>query len=253
MIAEYIKQDTTRLAHEGLQYLEFFRLLDENLAPSSYFEIGTNQGRSLQAFRCDALCIDPQFIIEVPVFEGRRKAFFFQMTSDQFFRENKVRDYFPSGPDVCFLDGMHKFEFLLRDFINTEATCRNNSLIFLHDCLPQNARMAERVMRVDESEDVSTRSAWTGDVWRILPTLKKYRPEMRVLFLDCGPTGLVACTSLNPTSDVLATHYNSIVDEMMNLPFDGIGLQQIWGMYPTISTRLLGDRPADISAIFNVY
>jgi len=249
----YIKDEIGGLVHEGVQYLDFFRSFDEVIQPESYLEIGTNEGRSLAAFRCDALCVDPNFIVNMPVLGARKRAFFFQTTSDRFFRDYNVRDYFLNGPDVCFLDGLHRFEFVLRDFINAEACCHRNSVIFLHDCLPSNYRMAERAMRVDESEDFSTRNAWTGDVWRMLPTLKKYRPEMRVLLLDCGPTGLVACTGLEPTSDVLGKAYSSIVDDAMRLSLETIGLEQLWRTFPMVDTGQLCANPADLTAVFNIY
>jgi hypothetical protein len=252
VIADYIKPASNSLAHSGIQYLEFLEILNANLRPSSYLEIGTSEGSSLKAFTCDALCIDPQFRIQAAPSLNRKRTLFFQMTSDDFFRSQHVGDYFPNGPDICFLDGLHRFEFLLRDFFNAEAACRPNSIILMHDCLPVNERMAERTMRVDESEDRSTSSAWTGDVWRMLPALKQHRPDLRIMLLDCGPTGLVACTHLDPASSTLMKNYNRIVDDGMNLSLTTLGLDQLWRMFPTIDTRRLAGCPEDITAIFNV-
>jgi hypothetical protein len=240
------------LDHSGIQYIEFLGILDTNLRPSSYFEIGTSGGGSLAAFTCDAVCVDPQFRIEAAPPLNRKRTLFFQMTSDEFFGSQRMRDYFPSGPDICFLDGLHLFEFLLRDFINAEAACRPNSIILMHDCLPVNERMAERTMRVDETEDPSTRSAWTGDVWRILPALKQHRPDLRIMLLDCGPTGLVACTHLDPASSILVKNYDRIVDDGMNLSLNTLGLDQLWRMFPTVDTRRLAAHPEDITAMFNI-
>jgi len=252
MIVDYIKPATDSFVHMGLLYIDLFRLLDGNLHPSSYFEIGTSAGDSLTAFGCDALCVDPNFRIETNPALGRKRTMFFQMTSDEFFSSYRLRDYFPDGPDICFLDGMHRFEFLLRDFINAEAACRPNSIILMHDCLPNNVRMAERTMRVDETEDESTRSAWTGDVWRILPTLKQHRPDLRIMALDSGPTGLIACTRLDPASNVLRKNYDRIVDEAMNLSLPALGLDHLWRMFPTIDTRRLSEHPEDVTAMFNI-
>jgi len=252
MMSKYVKTDISTLEHTGLQYLQFFEMLGSHLYPSSYFEIGTSGGNSLAAFKCDALCVDPRFRIETAPPLNRERTLFFQMTSDNFFKKYSIKDSFPAGPDICFLDGLHKFEFLLRDFINTEAACRPNSIILMHDCLPVNERMAERTMRTDETEPESTRSAWTGDVWRMLPTLKQHRPDLRIVLLDCGPTGLVACTRLDPTSKVLIRNYDRIVDETMNLSLNTLGLDQLWRIFPTIDTRLLAQHPDDLSAIFNI-
>lgn len=252
MLSHYLKEGRPEAGLPGLQYLDFFRLMNENLCPDTYFEIGTNEGNSLTAFACDALCVDPRFIVEQNVLAARTRSFFFQMTSDAFFRRHKIRQFFPDGPDICFLDGMHRFEFLLRDFINTERECHDRSMILLHDCLPSNERMAERVPRTDEDEDPATRYAWTGDVWRMLPVLKKYRPDLRVLVLDSGPTGVVVCSRLNPASTVLHDRYDEIVDEMFNLPLSGLGLQQLWKLFPMVDTARLAATPADVSAVFRI-
>jgi hypothetical protein len=247
-----LRQNSSYLGHTGLQYLDFMKILAENLAPRSYFEIGTSRGDSTSAFPCDVLCVDPNFIIETSPLGRRRRSFFIQMPSDEFFRTHKIRDFFPDGPDICFLDGLHRFEFLLRDLINTEAACRPNSVILIHDCLPTNERMAERTMRTDEAESESTRTFWTGDVWRILPTLKKYRPDLRVLQLDCDPTGLVVCTNLDPDSRTLAQNYNQIVDEMMDLQLQCLGLEQLWNLFPMVDSKYLASHPEDFTAVFNI-
>lgn len=252
MMIDHIKPPSETLNHGGVQYLRFLQFLNDTLRPSSYLEVGTNEGRSLAAFDCDAICVDPNFIIELSPLRQRRRSFFFQMTSDEFFRTERVRNYFPDGPDICFLDGMHRFEYLLRDFINAEAVCRPNSIILLHDCLPLNERMTGRANIRDESEDESTRYMWTGDVWRILTVFKQHRPDLRVVFLDCGPTGLIAVTSLNPTSNVLTASYNRIVDEGMALSLSDVGMANLWGMYPTLQSMRLVEHPHDMTALFNI-
>ena len=189
-----------RMRHRGIPYLDLMGVLSASLVPASYLEIGTATGGSLARFSCDAICVDPAFhLAENPV--GRRaRTHFFQMTSDTFFAAQDVFQIFPNGIDVSFIDGMHHFEFLLRDFINIERYCHTRSLILLHDCLPVNMRMAEREWLSDAQEDEETRGWWTGDVWRLLPVLKKYRPDLRVQILDCPPTGLTVCTRVDHTS-----------------------------------------------------
>jgi hypothetical protein len=171
------------------------------------------------------------------------------MTSDEFFANNDPKAVFPLGVDLAFLDGLHRFEYLIRDFVGTERCCHARSIVLIHDCLPLNHRMAERTMRGDDTESPETRSAWTGDVWRILPIVKKYRPDLRVLLLDCPPTGLVAITNLDPTSDVLVKAYYRIVDEFSSDDLEEVGLDAVWSTYPLVDSRaaMLEDR---FSAIF---
>lgn len=239
--------------HPGLYYTAFLEQLGRVLNPQCYFEIGTNTGQSLKAFSSDALCIDPTFQFGSDALQKRRRLFCFQMTSDEFFRSYTVRQFFPNGPDVAFLDGMHRFEYLLRDFINTERECHSRSLILMHDCLPTNERMAERSLRIDETESPETRDYWTGDVWRMLPILRKHRPDLRVLVLDCPPTGLVACTNLNPESRLLGENYHAIVDEFVQIGSPEYHLERLWQEFPPISSRGLLTAPYNLTALLSVY
>jgi len=229
-----------RSPHGGVRYLEFIKFLAQQIAPSSYFEIGTRMGASLSQVDCDAICVDPAFAVSTNVIKKRRRSFFFQMTSDDFFASYDIRQFFPEGVDLAFLDGMHQFEFLLRDFINAEKACRNDSVIFLHDCLPHTKNITNRVQ---------TPGAWAGDVWKVLPILKKFRPEIKVVMFDCPPTGLVACTNLNPNSSVLSEMYDQVVAEYLDvtdLPSD------LHSMYPRGDTKALFEHPETLDAILPV-
>ncbi len=242
--------------HEGIDYIGFMAYFDALLHPNAYFEIGTNMGDSLRAFRCDAVAVDPTIQFEGHadhnVIGGRKRAFFFQMTSDDFFREHTIRHFLPKGPDIAFLDGLHLFEYLLRDFINTEAECHERSMILLHDCLPMNTRMAERTFRVDAAEDPATQTFWTGDVWRMLPILKKYRPDLRIVALNCPPTGLVAVMQLDPGSRVLRQHYHAITAEFSALTLEEYGIDRLWNEYPIADSRALLSPPHDFTATFTI-
>jgi Flp pilus assembly protein TadD len=238
--------------HRGIPYLEVLGLIAKALEPTSYFEIGTEHGPSLEIFRCDALCVDPKFKIDRPIFHSRQRTAFYQMTSDEFFSNYNLKEFFPGGPDVCFLDGLHRFEFLLRDFINTERQCHSRSLILLHDCVPSNSRMAERVFIHDEAEDFSTRGAWAGDAWRILPILRTYRPDLRICILDCPPTGIVAVSNLDPQSEILLRSYYEAVDAAFGHALDDAALDNLWHMFPMVSTHELAEHIEDLTALFGI-
>jgi hypothetical protein len=102
--------------HVGVNYLEFLEFLSRMLAPTSYFEIGTESGQSAAAFGCDAICVDPRFRLSTDIVQQRTRTLLFQMTSDAFFEKHDTLSFFPSGIDIAFLDGLHRFEYLLRDF-----------------------------------------------------------------------------------------------------------------------------------------
>ena len=151
--------------------------------------------------------------------------FLFQMTSDEFFADHDLRQYLPQGVDFAFLDGMHKYEYLLRDFINTERYANPRSVIAMHDCYPVNTEITEREFNKNRAA-YRTRAWWAGDVWKLLPILRRYRPDLSVKLLDSPPTGLILATGLDPASRVLADAYESIVAEFQSIDLDTYGFDR---------------------------
>ncbi len=243
--SKYFKQVNLEqpLDHKGISYLDFFAVLNHELKPRTYFEIGTERGQSVRRFSCDAICIDPHFQINEDVIGGRRRTFMFQMRSRDFFAEHDIRNFFPDGIEIAFQDGLHHFEALLQDFIDTERFCHSKSLMVLHDCLPLNERMAERDYRLDETEDPLTRGHWTGDVWRIIPILQKFRPELHIFFVDCPPTGLVLCSNLNRYSTVLSDNHDQIVNQFRELSLSVWGLYTLWRAFPMLDSTAIAREP----------
>ncbi len=209
--------------HNGLHYLDVISAIDTYLKPGSYLEIGTHDGASLRRVSCPSIAIDPKFIIDCDVIGTKPACLAFQMTSDAFFEKHNPKQLMGGPVKLAFLDGMHRFEFLLRDFINLEKHCVPNSLIMLHDCFPLTVTMTERVYagvnrpgieKVKSKEDFKRPAFWwTGDVWKVLWILQKYRPELISIHLDAAPTGLSLLTGLNPESTVLEDNYFRIVHE----------------------------------------
>ena len=91
--------------------------------------------------------------------------------------------------DLAFIDGMHQFEFALRDFINIEKYCSADSIILIHDVYPIDATSAAR-------ERASW--FWSGDIWRLILMLNKYRPDLSVNVIAARPTGLAIVQNLDP-------------------------------------------------------
>jgi hypothetical protein len=213
------------------------RQLHELVRPDSYFEIGVSEGATLALARCPAVAVDPAMQPRPAALSGRPITHLFRMTSDEFFRTCDLHTFFPDGVDFAFLDGMHRFEFLLRDFIGTERFCRKGSVVVLHDCHPVNVEMTEREHRLDARKDRATRKWWTGDVWKILPTLRKYRPDLFMTILDCPPTGLVVVTNLDPASTALRNSYDEIVSQHMPMTLEGYGLDRFRREFPTSESK----------------
>jgi hypothetical protein len=214
------KNKFLRNVHSGILYRNFISEIVKFCEARTYLEIGTSTGESLVDISCDTISIDPKYNIQKNIVGSKTVLHLFQESSDNFFARRNPKDIFGTAVDVAFLDGMHQFEFLLRDFINVEKYSNPNSIIFMHDCLPVNAEMAERVNSPDMREDAEFATWWTGDVWKIIPILRKWRPDLQIVCLDCPPTGLVAITNLNPENRSLADCYREIMREFLPLSFD---------------------------------
>ncbi|NJO21631.1 MAG: class I SAM-dependent methyltransferase, partial [Sphingomonadales bacterium] len=138
----------TRPRHAGVGYLKLLRRLHAVKRPTTYLEIGTAAGKTLALARCASIAIDPRFRLGRDVRQGgaggKPARHLFEMTSDSFFAARSPSALFGRPVDLAFIDGMHHFEFALRDVMNVEAHCRPDSLVVLHDCLPVDAHMARR-------------------------------------------------------------------------------------------------------------
>lgn len=201
-------------AHSGARYMTVLRQFHTYLKPRTYLEIGVNEGASLNLATCASIAIDPKFDFKTPLLTNKEICLFYQMTSDDFFRRFDPNEIFGSKIDLAFLDGMHWFEFLLRDFVNVEKHCARNSVVVLHDCIPLDEHAGRRLQEDSSLREFSDhKSHWAGDVWKTVAILKKYRSDLRIVALDAPPTGLVCITNLNPSSNVLSERYFEIVRE----------------------------------------
>ena len=226
-----------RYVHNGLHYHRFIREYARKVRARSYLEVGVNKGKSLRLIDCASIGVDPHFVIEGDV-RGRKPALhLFETTSDDFFGNNDVFSYFPEGVDLAFLDGLHLFEFLLRDFMNAERVASAGGTILLHDCLPVNAEMIERDRGSVKRLDIEYKSHWTGDVWKVVQILQRHRPDLQVALLDCEPTGIVAVRDLQRGSNVLDSLYDNIVEEYARTPNDADGLAKFYSEIDVVSAR----------------
>src|SRR5438477_1300107 len=100
-----------------MYHLEFLQALHERLAPRTYLEIGVAKGRSLAVSRCLSIGVDPAFRVEA---ELVAPVSLMRCTSDEYFARLEEEGRTPFGElpvDFGYIDGMHHFEYALRDFI----------------------------------------------------------------------------------------------------------------------------------------
>lgn len=184
-------------------YLDFLAEVHRRLAPRAYLEIGVRHGNSLALADCRAVGIDPEFNIRAEL-DG--DVALFRTTSDEYFSRPDPLQATRGVPfDLSFIDGLHLFEYALRDFLFAERYSSGRGMIILDDVLPRN---------VDEAARERHTADWTGDVFGVLAALERYRPDLVVVPLDTKPTGLLAVLGLDASSTVVADNYDAIMAEI---------------------------------------
>ena len=201
--------------HTGDDYKFLLARLHQELSPRAYLEIGTLTGGTLKLSSSPSIAIDPKFGITSDVIGAKERCLLYQVSSDDFFANFDPQQLLGGPLDFCFLDGMHHCEFLLRDFMNAERHSAPTGVIALHDCLPIEIPMTDRTQNGTPPVMPHRGGWWTGDVWRTVLALAKYRPDLRVLCLDAAPTGLVLVSNLDPASRTLASNYDHVVADML--------------------------------------
>jgi hypothetical protein len=209
---------------DGAPYTAVLAALHARLRPALYFEIGVLHGDTLCLAQGRALGVDPIPQVAPERLAGRSIQIV-TATSDAFFARGDLATLLGGAIDLAFLDGLHAFDALLRDFINTERHMATDGMVVLHDCLPRNAEMTGASGRPGRAGPY--RNFWTGDVWKLIPILRRWRPDLTVRCLDAEPTGLAVITGLDPASRVLADAYDEIVAEWATVEVTDWGLARL--------------------------
>ena len=77
--------------------------------------------------------------------------------SDDFFTTNK------SNFDLVFIDGLHEYNQVKKDILNSLKFLNPNGIILVHDCLPS-SMSKQAVPRY--------RMSWNGNVWKAIVDLR---------------------------------------------------------------------------------
>ena len=207
---------------DGLRYFRVLKGLHQRLKPDWYLEIGTFTGSSLRLAEGSFVAIDPKFQLQHEAPLKGREMIFFQDTSDAFFKSATAHNL-KASVNLAFLDGLHHYEALLRDFINVEPLMAPEGMVILHDCLPYNVPMADRVQPPN--------AEWTGDVWKTLLILHAERPDLQIDVLDAAPTGLVVIRKMDAAKGKkLKSNYKSLIKTWDPITFETYpgGLTGFW-------------------------
>ncbi|WP_018411627.1 class I SAM-dependent methyltransferase [Methyloversatilis thermotolerans] len=203
----------TRLRWPGPDYVFWLAWFHAQLAPRLYLEIGVEKGTSLALAgpSTRVVGVDPAPIGD-PLQQCRADARLYRQTSAEFFAAVPAESGLePGGFDLAFIDGDHRFETVLDDFIAAERHAAPGAVLLLHDTLPLNALTAGRERRT---------GFYTGDGWKIVPCLRGLRPDLCIMTVPAAPTGLTVVTGLDPSSHVLLERLPWIRETYAALPPD---------------------------------
>jgi hypothetical protein len=127
------------------------------------------------------------------------------MTSDEFFSSNTKMF------DVVFIDGLHIYDQVSRDFFNSLKFLKDGGIIILHDMLPRVP--SEAIVPIPNGKSIN----WLGDVWRLSFDLSN-RDDIvfQLVLIDCGCgiawKGKNKSKNFNPDStwDYYKSHWDNL-------------------------------------------
>jgi hypothetical protein len=211
---EQLQESVRRLP--GPAYYRVLKWIHEFLKPANYVEIGIMKGVSLHQALPDTpriIGIDPSPDVMPAIAQQAptANAQIYELTSDEFFERYDLTELL-GGPLVLgFIDGLHLFEQVLRDFVNLEKHSDARTVVLLHDCIPFNAETASRER---------TTEFYSGDVWKAPLVLRRLRPELKMVTVRTAPTGLCLVSGLDSDHRRLEEELPQIERDYRDLDFD---------------------------------
>lgn len=202
-----------RLRWPGPDFRFWLDWLHQRLQPGRYVEIGVEHGDSLALVRphTRVTAIDPAPKGD-PLQRCAGPATLHAQTSEAFFAQlSPDSDLARHGFDLAFIDGDHRFDSVLADFMALERLARPGSVIVLHDTVPLDASTASREHRT---------GFYTSDGWKIVPCLLGLRPDLCIVTVPTAPSGLTVVTGMDPANRCLQQRLPHILEAYRHLPCD---------------------------------
>lgn len=220
----------------GEDYHHYLSCFHRWLRPETYLEIGIETGKTLVLAEPNTTVVgvDPNPVIQYRLPASTKV---YPVESDTFFSQHNLTEITgKSTLDLAFIDGLHLFNQTLRDFINVEKACRPDTVVLIHDCLP---------LDTISSKPTRTTNVWSGDPWKVMAILRKYRPDLICFTVPTMPTGLGVVTNLDNQNTLLAEQFDEIVSIYRERDYDWLtaeGLDETLGVFTndwdTIVARL---------------
>jgi hypothetical protein len=141
----------------------------------TYLEIGVDHGQTFNSIRARRKTgVDPKFKFETRnSITGNTLVEFVEATSDAFFATRPTQDKF----NVVFIDGLHRFEQVLRDLLNAMVRLDEKGVIIIDDVIPASYHaslpdlaecFAVRDHFAVHQPNLRGNATWMGDVYRLV-------------------------------------------------------------------------------------
>jgi hypothetical protein len=172
----------------------------------NYLEIGVFNGHVFFKIKSTfKIAVDPEFKFDTlreigKIIINPYNLFnkYFSKTSDDFFVEDAPRLFGQNKIDIALVDGMHEYEYALRDVENILSYLSDDGVIIMHDCNPATKEAARTY---GEWKETGSSGQWNGDVWKAIVHLRSFRKDIDVFVLDCD-YGLGIITKRKPESNL---------------------------------------------------
>lgn len=164
--------------------------LAQQLGAHRYLEIGVAAATTFRDIKIsERTAVDPNFLFD-PNELANEFTRLMPITSDEFFATESI---FPPY-DIVFIDGLHNFEQVVRDFSNAILRTHRQSVIILDDTIPGDVYSSFQdyrdTMRHRQAAGIDEGS-WHGDVFKTVFYLHDFWPSLAYLTIPDSPQTLV--------------------------------------------------------------
>ena len=165
------------LSLRSLETSELINCIAKRIDAHSYLEIGVETGLTFNQVNVfQKTGVDPRFQFD---YQGdlRANLSFHEITSDEFFKKlakNEIKD---QKFDLVFIDGLHVFEQVVKDFMNVINHMNLGGVIVIDDTVPIDEFSAlpsqKDCYRLRIESGRHNDGSWHGDVYKLIYVLSK--------------------------------------------------------------------------------
>jgi hypothetical protein len=105
----------------------------------------------------------------------------YKLTSDKFFSDVAPELYKEKDLDLSFVDGLHEYQYALRDVENSLKYIKRDGVVMMHDCNPMSKEANDSF---ENWKNSGYKGFWNGDVWKAVVHLRSTRNDINVFVLD---------------------------------------------------------------------